>query len=73
VKELKPCPFCGSSARESCTYDFDGPLGPEVGFFVRCQGCGAKGPTFWVRDGEESKEPGSAAKAKAIEGWQRGR
>lgn len=61
-KELKPCPFCGSTAE--MTYFSDQLFGYAQYARVSCRVCGAKGPKF-------PKSIEYSAVDKAAEGWNR--
>lgn len=57
MNELKPCPFCGRSAKEHVA--FSSGITPKVGVYVECESCGASTATFWNGDQQQ----------KAIDEW----
>ena len=57
MTELKPCPFCGGSAKERAA--FASGSTDKVGVYVECEGCGAWSKTEW----------GEGAEKKAADAW----
>lgn len=75
MEELKPCPFCGGKARirqdKTDGIQYRGMF--SVFFHVECEGCGARGKTYYaafpfVDEGENAKLEGNKIQ-DAVESW----
>lgn len=59
--ELKPCPFCGGSAKI---------LRLRSGkYCVTCSSCGARGGAVWVKDWHDTPFPPFVAQGQAVKLW----
>jgi len=63
--EIKPCPFCGSTAIECLQYDEDGYY---AAIFCRKKECHASGPPVDAIHGEDEYDE-EATYEKALEAW----
>ena len=51
-KTLRPCPFCGGSAKFFVRHSLDDTHSSTL--FLECQGCGCKSSNFYIGDGKIS-------------------